>query len=474
MDSIKYYEEGKALYGMRKFTEALEMFLKALDRDSKNIDILFSIGSTYYNLNKPDDALEYIEAVLSKDNMNIKANLGKITISGYDNLDKTLEKIEFLISNNPDEGVLWARKAITLLELNRKQEEVCESLIKAKKSASDMAYVNYVAAIVYSNYLDWDNSKKYYDNALKIIDKNKTRLDPNQFTSYYDILFSKLNLHHELNEFDEALDICGELLKINNKNTDVLYAKANTYWKIGEFERAKNVIDLGLYLEPENVDLLNLKGIIVGSENSPKYALKIFKKIIDIDEEYEHAWTNISMIYYQENKYYKSLKYAKKTLELNPNSAFGLYWGSRALYKIGQKKLAQEWRKKLSNPQVEKILLEKNLQDRLIKEPWRFEAINYNLKLIGKEFSIPNNNGRIDLLYEDLNNGDLVVVELKVVMATRDTYDQIKYYMDSLKYSVYKNKKVKGIVISFGQDENFKSLINDQDIIQVDYSKLGL
>lgn len=473
MNSLEYYEEGKSLYSKQKFPEALEMFLKALDADSENLDILFSIGSTYYELNKFVDALKYFEAVLAKDNMNIKANIGKINVTENDDLDDTLEKIEFLISNNPSDGVLWARKAIKLLEMNQNREKVCESLFEAIKSSSYRAYVNYVIAITYSEYLDWENSKKYFNKALKLIDRNKTKLDPNHYISYYDILLDKFFLHYKLNEFDEALDICDELLKINNKNIDVLYAKAHIYWNMGKLERAKNVIEFGLIFYPKNIDLLNLKGIILELENSPKYAIRIFKKIIGINEEYEYAWANISKIYYQEKEYHKSLKYAKKTLEINPNSAFGLYWGSRALYKIGEKKLAREWKKKLSKPEVEKILLEKNLQDRLIQEPWRFEAINYNIKLISHEYSIPNNNGRIDLLYED-NNGDLVVVELKVVMATKDTYGQIKNYMDSIKHTIGKNKKIKGIVISFGQDENFKSLIKNNDIIQVDYNKLGL
>jgi hypothetical protein len=47
--------------------------------------------------------------------------------------------------------------------------------------------------------------------------------------------------------------------------------------------------------------------------------------------------------------------------------------------------------------------------------------------------------------------------------------------MDSISKTIGSGKAVKGIVISFGQDEAFENLVNNDDAVShIDYQNLGL
>lgn len=73
--------------------------------------------------------------------------------------------------------------------------------------------------------------------------------------------------------------------------------------------------------------------------------------------------------------------------------------------------------------------------------------MSHNLRLKGREFQLKDRPGRIDLLYQDVITEDFIVIELKAVPATKDTYKQIKNYMDSINQTFGSEKCVKGIVI---------------------------
>lgn len=187
----------------------------------------------------------------------------------------------------------------------------------------------------------------------------------------------------------------------------------------------------------------------------------------------EDGQTKFNIHYYRKD-YNKTKETANKTLEINPYNSFALYWGSLALRKLDDISISREWQRKLSDPRVDMIFLEKTLQDRLTNELWRLKKVGYNLKLKNKEYTLKNRR-RIDLLCEDVENNSLMVIELKVVQATKDTYLQISDYIDSINKDIGVNREVQGIVISSGYNKEFKRLIDSRsDISQIDFEQLGL
>lgn len=467
------YLKGKELFRIGEYEKSLKIFEEIIQNNPDNVKYLYASASANHFIGNIETSLYYYEKILEKDPNHIKSLMGKINcLENLDKADEALKLIQsFLNENNND--LIAARRAITLLYLKKNKEEVysCFNDIKT----DNQAYIYYLKYIVSSAFLDWENVKQNIDYALKYSSFSETILDEGTYISKKDIYLSKLDFLFEFDEeFDKALEVCEILLKEYPKDLEVLYKKARIYSYI-DFETSLNIINFALHYNPDDIDLLNLKASIYSSLGNDKTALMIYDKINQIDSKYEYSWGNMARIYYFNKEYNKAFNHAQKAVEINPDFGFAIYYGSRALKKLGKKQLFLEWEKKLNNPNVDSIYLEKNLQEILVNDPWHFESIGLNLEFKEREFTLKDRSGRLDILYEDTDNGDYIVVELKIHRANSAAYYQIAEYVDSIKKTIGRNKNVKGIIVSFGQSENCEKLVDeDPRIMQVDYKKLGL
>ena len=73
----------------------------------------------------------------------------------------------------------------------------------------------------------------------------------------------------------------------------------------------------------------------------------------------------------------------------------------------------------------------------------------------GRQFIIPEEGyGRIDLLVKDVDNGDIIVIELKKGKSDDEVIKQISRYMGWVKKNIAKNKEnVRGIICVYKADD---------------------
>lgn len=112
---------------------------------------------------------------------------------------------------------------------------------------------------------------------------------------------------------------------------------------------------------------------------------------------------------------------------------------------------------------IETFISEKMVEGKLSKNLQVLLKFGYDLSLLGRQVRCTGQGGRIDLFCEDKKDGSLVVIELKIVKATRNTFGQIANYIGWAIKRKANGRNVKGIVISKGYDNEFDSaqLIND-------------
>lgn len=472
------YCKGRDLYKIGNFNQALINFKNALDEDPNNLNYLYALGKTYafrYDSEKNyKESLFYYNKVLEINPNHIKALIVKSL--SLVNLGKTNESLKIIDEGikNSNDGYLWAMKGRLLSFLHKKDNEITNCFQKAYEQFEDTTYLDYLRAKAYEYNLDYNNASKCYDKSIENINESVCDLDEGIYVTLLLIMLEKGWMYIRSGDLDKALECFEEVLKINSKSIPGLYSKAYVYNEQGHLEDALNVLKDSLYLDPKDILSLNLKATIYIKE-SRQTAMGIYQRILDIDETNGLALMNMSWVNYQEKEYEKALNMAKKALEIEPMSGFALYFGSVSARKTGNINLARKWERNLSDPRVNTIFLEKNLQDKIVNEPWRLKKAGYNLKFNARELNLKDRPGRLDLLYQDDETDDFVVIELKVVPATKKTYEQIKDYMDSINKTIGFGKIVKGIVISLGQDGTFKNLLeNDPDVSQINYQKLGL
>ncbi|KAF5042839.1 MAG: DUF91 domain-containing protein [Methanobacterium sp.] len=472
--NLDLYNEGKNLYGLGEYEKALIIFKKLAKKDPNSLDYIFAVGRTLSRLRKDEEALAGYEKILNIQPHNLKALLGKVlSLEMMWNYEKAIQTIDNELKRG-DNALLLARKGHIMSFTERNEKIILDLFHKAQELKNDEPYIWYLKSAVYNHYLEPTKAIKALEEALLLVSESKTNLDKDIYVSKRDLLLSKIDLLYYFKEFDKALKCCESLLESYGNDREAFFNKISIYMAQNDYDRALNVLDRALKIDPNLVFFLNLKGIIYIHKNSSEEALEIFNKITTIDANYEWGWANQVSTHYYGEDYNKAIETASKTLDINPYNAIALYWGSLALRKLGNSVLSRKWQKRLSDPKVDMIILEKNLQERLADELWRLKKVGYNLKLRNKEYVLKNRR-RIDLLCEDVENDALMVVELKVVQASKETYLQLSDYIDSIKKGIGVNREVKGLVISFGYNKEFKSLIDSRpDISQIDFEKLGL
>ncbi len=116
------------------------------------------------------------------------------------------------------------------------------------------------------------------------------------------------------------------------------------------------------------------------------------------------------------------------------------------------------------------ILLEEQLEDELVENLSLLKPLGYDLELYvspegvsGRQFVCKGNGGRIDLLCFDKRKKRFVVIELKNVQASQNTFGQICNYVGYVQERIAENKPVIGLVVSRGCDARFQSSMKITD-----------
>lgn len=133
-------------------------------------------------------------------------------------------------------------------------------------------------------------------------------------------------------------------------------------------------------------------------------------------------------------------------------------------------------------PIAEGIRLEEELEEELVGNLKILKKFGYDLNLYfdltsnqsGRQLICKGNGGRIDLLCYDKNQNKYVVIELKNVRASQNTFGQISNYMGWVQVRIAKGIPVSGLVISRGYDTRFESALKITDrISQINVDDLG-
>jgi hypothetical protein len=94
------------------------------------------------------------------------------------------------------------------------------------------------------------------------------------------------------------------------------------------------------------------------------------------------------------------------------------------------------------------------------------EKLGYNLETIDRQVVCKGAGGRIDILTKEKETRDLVLIQLKNSGASKATFNQISEYMGWALDRLSTGEKVKGLVISNGHDDEFKSAIDGDSNIE--------
>lgn len=98
---------------------------------------------------------------------------------------------------------------------------------------------------------------------------------------------------------NEAIKILNEALKYDSNKYDIYYSLSTNYYLLNRYDDAKKAINIFLEkatLDEEKSNAYNVQGLLCQSTNKIDDAKEYFKKAIQLDENNEHAKTNLARL----------------------------------------------------------------------------------------------------------------------------------------------------------------------------------
>lgn len=437
--SIAQYFKGLSLESTGKDKEALKAYDEALKNDPNNIDYLNAKSNVLINLNMNKKGIELIDKVLSLDSEDNFAlyNKGR-ALRELNKYADALECYDRIILIDPEDIDAWYQKGNVLRELNNDNESL-------------KAYKTFVELVEKNDIVEWKLVAKRVKEYIRMKKEGEeVRVSPPEKVQYWQWVTKP--------EF-----------YINPDGTDNKYLSPDydpepgSNWTCHKDTRIGDLILLYRAGKKNGVTYQDIKYLI--QAQSDAYTL-------DYDEQaFEHGW-QYGCDYKPLFKFENSINYH----ELMEDPYLEDWNALRKRFQgIAFKTEERHWKRLQEllserNPDykeflnsfkpkevIETYISEKKVEEKLSKNLDVLKNFGYDLKLLGRQVRCIGQGGRIDLLCEDNKDKSLVVIELKIVKATRNTFGQIANYVGWAIRRKADGKDVKGIVISKGYDNEFDS-----------------
>lgn len=352
-------------YRMKNFDEAKKIYLKCIKIAPGIIRPKLQLAEilAYYS-NDPKTAENYLFEVLKNDNSNIAAINLLANIYTSTSL-KNPVKAEFLFKLSkklkPAADTTTINYNLGIAAYNKKNYRSAISYFLKSFSSdnSDISQCNYIGQA----YLNM----KEYDNALLFL-KRASVIDSLNFVVNYNLGYFYANIEKHVN-FEKAAFYFERALITNPDDANTTEYLGKIYFYQNKLPKAKKICSALYKINPENAFANKSLGVFAYKDKDYAKALKYYRKSLDAAPDDDEVCAGIAIILIQispSGNIQEALKFAKRAILLNPQSADNLYAYSKILVCSGDYARSAEFYYKALNskPSLKDVEMEKTLKEK--------------------------------------------------------------------------------------------------------------
>jgi eukaryotic-like serine/threonine-protein kinase len=279
--------KGKALFGLKRYEEALEAFDRAQNIEPDNPEPWFYQGLTEDKLERDSAAKNRYETVLSKSEQKLKKNQNNLEI------------------------ISLKAQALVKLEKEIEAQSILETLIKDHPKYFP-AQVNY--ANVLRKLKRYDDAIAAIDAALKIVPEWKQH---ELLTTKGSFLVERPGKNKQ-QDYKKAIEVCTEALSLKPDFVPALQARGQLYLSSGQFKEALDDFDKAVQVDNQDAKTLVLQGAALAATGQAEKALASIERGIELDDTDPVAWFQKGTVLEKLNRNQDALDAYDRALELKP------------------------------------------------------------------------------------------------------------------------------------------------------------
>lgn len=262
--------QGIKMLELCKLEEAFAVFKDASALSPKSFKALYLLGRTAMELEQFDDAVPALKSALDLDPGNIEVQYLIAHVHALQDLvEEAAGELLAILGKNPDFIDAYYDCGVALQILGRYQEAI--KIFEKRLSFSPDFETAIMCAMTYEIILDYENTEKYYAQAMALDPKNIMVVESHGKTLL------------ELDRYEEALKDFNAALALDPESPDALCGRGQTLFHLGNTEDALKDLKATVRLDPENMIAWGMLGQIKLYEEDYEKALKYLEKAIDID-----------------------------------------------------------------------------------------------------------------------------------------------------------------------------------------------
>lgn len=312
------------LIELEQYTQAKELIKELKPAAMETTDFLVCCAKYYSNLGNPRRAIEYCEKALELgDEENFLHNFIGDEYYNLDDPFNALKHYKKALQYDPQDDFAL-ENIVACYQAMAKTDEAIEFLLDYLEQYpfSDEAWCSY--AQLQFNRKNYKEALKGFDYALAI---------NSDAVSVYS---SKAACYEAMNEWQNAIEVYEELLKIE-------YTKAFTHYRIGLcYKKQKNWIlalnsfQLSLREDPQFYMSMMEQSDIYYEMGKPQEALYFAKEAVLLNESSLDYQKKLAFLYIDLGKFEESLECLNRIVEIEPDRFYNWYAYSEVLMLIGE------------------------------------------------------------------------------------------------------------------------------------------
>jgi len=303
----------RMLVDTQQYEEAVPQYEKAAKLSPESGEILFTLGLLTLQLNRLDDAEQYLGRVKK---LSIRSNDVNFYLARIEEVKEHYpQAIEYYSSVNGGENYFEARTRIAILIVH--QGDITEG-----RSQLHSLQTQFPA--------------------------QKERL-----------ILIEGDILREAERFDDAMILYNAALTDMPESKEILYARAIVAEKLDKLDILEQDLTTILKLEPDNVDALNALGYTL-ADRTARYneAYEYIKRALELKSQDNAILDSMGWVLYRLGKYSEAVKYLRQSLELRADSEVAAHLGE-VLWVMGDQEDAREiWEQALKLSPGDKIIIE--------------------------------------------------------------------------------------------------------------------
>lgn len=288
----------------KDYPQAIEYFLAAHKGDDKNPQYAYNLASVYFLNGWHDEAMKYFSAAICLDPENIEYHYSLAYLYYQKEMyDKASFELDFINTIEQHHELSNILKAMITAKTG--------DLLTAKKQLEDIIK-NHKDDFAYSALAKIYRELSQNDSAIETI-KKALELNP----SSLDYLGELAQIEIEQRNFEEALKLADDIIKINEKYlyAYIVIAKAN--FELGNYDKAFEAAQDIIELDSNCPEGYYYNALALFEQGDKDFALESLKKSISLDLTNAMLYVKMSEFYQDLGDFKNAYDWAKEACEID-------------------------------------------------------------------------------------------------------------------------------------------------------------